>query len=196
MRLDQKLLLENKAWAQQKTTGDESYFVRLAKGQSPSVLWIGCSDSRVPAEDITNSSPGEVFVHRNIANQMFLDDPNASSVVEFAVSVLKVKHIMICGHYECGGMRASLGTDALSGNLAIWLAKIRETCKDDLVSLRKMDDTFHAANLLSERNVLHQVARLKQIACVQQAMAERGLLVHGWVFDMNSGLLKDLTPSK
>jgi len=196
VRFDQKLLLENKAWASQKTLGDTDYFLRLSKGQSPSVLWVGCSDSRVPAEDITNSSPGEVFVHRNIGNQVQKDDPNALSVVEYAVSVLKVRHVVVCGHYECGGMRAALGMDEMSGSLAVWLSKIRRTCENELPSLRVIDDKEHGANLLAEKNVLHQVQNLMSFDFIRKGVTDGSLLLHGWIFDMKSGLLKDLTGTK
>lgn len=192
MKLEEKLLLENRAWAKDKTLGDPDYFERLARGQSPKILWIGCSDSRIPAEDITNSGPGDIFVHRNIANQVDLDDPNVSSVIEYAVTVLKVDHVIVCGHHECGGMRAALSKTRLSGHLESWLAKIRAHSKKSVAELREIEDEQAAANQLSERNVVQQVRTLLEYDCVVRAKEERNLTVHGWMFNMSTGLLQEL----
>lgn len=188
----EKLLVENQAWAQEKLDADPAFFERLSKGQSPEFLWIGCSDSRVPAEDITNSEPGEIFVHRNVANLVVNTDLNLLSVLEFAVNVLKVKHIIVCGHYSCGGVKAAMSQQHI-GLINKWLRNIKDTYRIHRDELAGIEDSEVLADRMVELNVKEQVRNLAKTSIVQKAWKkERRPLLHGWVYGLNDGLLKPL----
>jgi len=185
------LKLNNIEWAKAKVAQDPDFFKRLSKQQQPEYLWIGCSDSRVPANEIVGLAPGELFVHRNIANVVVHTDFNCMSVIQFAVEVLKVKHIIVCGHYGCGGVRASLGHDEV-GLVDSWLRNIKDIYfnnKDKLVELPEEDKV----NRLCELNVISQVFNVAKTKMAQHAW-DRGqpLSIHGWIYDIEDGLIKDL----
>lgn len=189
----EKLLLENKAWAQEVKSRDPDFFKRLAKDQRPEFLWIGCSDSRVPAETIVNAEPGEIFVHRNIANQVIATDFNSLSVLQYAIAVLKVKHVIVCGHYNCGGVKASL--EPQHSNLVItnkWLMHIKDTYRlhyDELENLSTQEQT----DRLVELNIIEQVHTLAHLSIVQTAWRlEQRPTLHGWVYGLHDGLIKEL----
>lgn len=187
-----KLLLANKAWAKSKTFLDPKYFADLALDQKPDYLWVGCSDSRVPPSEITGTDPGEMFVHRNIANQVSPTDLNFLSVVQYAVVALKVKHIIVCGHYNCGGVKASFAPPPLK-DVAQWIGPIGETLRFHRAEVDGIADESARVNRLVELNVLQQLENLQKIPCIQEAWktgpAPR---LHGWVYDLHSGLLKSL----
>jgi len=192
MELYKKLLLANKAWSKEKLELDSDYFTELSKGQEPSFLWIGCSDSRVPIETVTGAKPGEIFVHRNIANLICPDDINVLSVVEYAVNVLKVGHVVVCGHYGCGGARAALANQSL-GLLDNWIGRIQCTHKNHQEEIDKHQDIEDKTNSLVEFNVKAQVENLISLEPIQRAWEERQApRIHGWVFDLGTGLLKEL----
>jgi len=187
-----KLLMANRAWALDKRETEPEFFESISQGQSPDFLWIGCSDSRVPAEEITGAQPGEIFVHRNIANLFIPSDINVSSVVEYAVTVLKVKHIILCGHYGCGGVRAAL-TQQTTGVLDQWLSSIKGTYSKNLEQLKSLSEEEQWARMV-EINVEHQVQRLSLNSTLQEAwkMGSR-ITLHGWVFDLGTGLIKTIS---
>lgn len=181
----------NKVWIQNKLSLNKDYFTDLAKGQNPEFLYIGCSDSRVTAEDIMGVQPGEVFVHRNIANLVNTVDLNVMSVINYAVRHLEVNHVVVCGHYFCGGVKAAMQATDM-GILNPWLRNIRDVYrlhKEELNSINNEDERY---NRLIELNVQEQCVNLIKTAAIQKAHKERGILVHGWVFDVHSGELKDL----
>ena len=182
---------KNKKWIAEKLEIDPSYFEKLSKGQKPEILYIGCSDSRVTAEDILGANPGEIFIHRNIANMVISIDLNVMSVINYAVRHLKVKHIVVCGHYECGGVRASLESVDL-GLLNPWLRNIRDVYRLHYQELDAIEDNQKRFNRLVELNVQEQCVNLIKTAAVQEAYKERGLTVHGWVFDIYTGKIVDL----
>ncbi len=182
---------KNKKWIAEKLEIDPSYFEKLSKGQKPEILYIGCSDSRVTAEDILGANPGEIFIHRNIANMVISIDLNVMSVINYAVRHLKVKHIVVCGHYECGGVRASLESVDL-GLLNPWLRNIRDVYRLHYQELDAIDDNQKRFNRLVELNVQEQCVNLIKTAAIQEAYKERGLTVHGWVFDIYTGKIVDL----
>ncbi|RAK02362.1 carbonic anhydrase [Larkinella arboricola] len=187
----EKVFENNQKWVAEKLAIDENYFTNLAKGQSPEFLYIGCSDSRVTAEDIMGVQPGDVFVHRNIANLVNNVDLSVMSVLNYAVRHLKVNHVVVCGHYNCGGVKAAMQPVDL-GILNPWLRNIRDVYrwhKDELNAIEDLDVRY---NRLVELNVEEQVTNLIKTAAVQEAFRERGLRVHGWVFDIASGKLIDL----
>ena len=187
----EQVFVNNEKWIQEKLAANKDYFQELAKGQAPEFLYIGCSDSRVTAEDIMGVQPGEVFVHRNIANLVNSVDLNVMSVLNYAVRHLKVNHIVVCGHYYCGGVKAAMQPSDL-GILNPWLRNIRDVYrlhKEELNAIGNEDERY---NRLIELNVQEQCINLIKTAAVQQAHKERGLLVHGWVFDIRSGKLIDL----
>ena len=187
-----KLLLANKAWAQDKLDLDEEYFNTLAKDQKPLFLWIGRADSRVPAEEVTNTQPGEVFVHRNVANLVVHTDMNLLSVLQYAVEVLKVKHVIVCGHYGCGGVKAAMGNSDL-GLINKWLRNIKEVYSKHIGELKSIQDEGKKFDRLVELNVEEQVKNLSKTTIVQRAWANRELPhLHGWVFDMRTGLIKEI----
>ena len=190
MSLD-KVFQNNEKWIKEKLALNPNYFDELGKGQTPELLYIGCSDSRVTAEDLMGLGPGDVFVHRNIANMVSGTDLNVMSVVEFAVEHLKVKHVIVCGHYACGGVKAAMQSADL-GILNPWLRNIRDVYRlhrNELNAIENEDDKY---DRLVELNVQEQCVNLIKTAAVQKAYRARGLKVHGWVFDVHTGKLIDL----
>lgn len=181
----------NKKWIENKLAINENYFEELSIGQSPEFLYIGCSDSRVSAEEMMGVKPGEVFVHRNIANLVNNVDMNVMTVVNYAVKTLGVKHIVVCGHYNCGGIKAAMERQDL-GILNPWLRNIRDVYRLHKDELNKIKDEKERYNRLVELNVQEQCINLIKTSAVQKAHFERGLTLHGWVFDMHSGKLIDL----
>jgi carbonic anhydrase len=190
MDLD-KVFENNQKWIQDKLKSDTHFFDNLGKGQSPELLYIGCSDSRVTAEDLMGLGPGEVFVHRNIANMVISIDLNVMSVVDYAVGYLKVNHIVVCGHFACGGVKAAMQSADL-GILNPWLRNIRDVYRIHRKELNTIEDEEKKYDRLVELNVQEQCINLIKTAAVQKAYRDRGLRVHGWVFDVHSGRLVDL----
>ncbi|WP_223032464.1 carbonic anhydrase [Hanstruepera marina] len=190
MNID-KAFDNNKTWIKEKLSIDSNYFDELGKGQSPDLLYIGCSDSRVTAEELMGAEPGEVFVHRNIANMVSGTDLNAMSVVEYAVSHLKVNHVVVCGHYACGGVKAAMQSADL-GVLNGWLRNIRDVYRLHKDELNAIQNDERKYDRLVELNVKEQCVNLIKTAAVQKAYRDRGLKVHGWVFDVHTGKLIDL----
>lgn len=188
----QKLLQGNKLYAETKKFQDPDYFNKLSKGQTPNYLWIGCSDSRVPANEVTSTQSGEIFEHRNIANLVAHTDSNVLSVLEYAVKFLKVKHIIVCGHYGCGGIDTAM-TNTYHGYVDNWLRSIKDVYHRNSIELEAIQDPHQRANRLTELNVIEQVRNLAKTPIVQQAWAERELHLHGWVYGMQNGLVKDLS---
>lgn len=192
----QQLLENNKAWARGVVASDPEYFSRLARQQSPQYLWIGCSDSRVPANQITGLAPGEVFVHRNIANVVVHTDLNCLSVIQFAVDILKVRHIILCGHYGCSGVHAAMTRHriGLSDN---WLRHVQDVAGKHAAELAGFAHEEPRHRRLCELNVEEQVRNISQCTAVQEAW-ERGqaLEVHGWIYDLKDGLIRDLRVSR
>lgn len=186
-----KIFENNAKWIEEKLALDSDYFENLSKGQSPEILYIGCSDSRVTAEDLMGVQPGEVFVHRNIANMVISIDMNVMSVINYAVRHLKVKRIVVCGHYYCGGVKAAMQPTDL-GILNPWLRNIRDVYRLHKTELNSIADESTRYNRLIELNVQEQCINLIKTAAVQEAYKERGLTVHGWVFDVHTGRLIDL----
>jgi len=182
----------NRCWAADKKAQDPDFFVKLSAGQNPEYLWIGCSDSRIPAEQITGLEPGDAFVHRNIANLVCNTDLNVMSVITYAVEHLKVKHIVVCGHYGCGGVKAAMTAKDL-GLLNPWLRNIRDVYRLHEKELDAIKDDDARYNRLVELNVYEQCRNVVKTASVQQSFAKNKFpIVHGWVFGFNDGLLKDL----
>lgn len=191
-----KLLLGNKAWVAEKLAVSTDYFERTATTQSPTYMWIGCSDSRVPAEDVTGSEPGELFVHRNIANLVIHTDFNVMSVVQFAVEVLEVKHIIVCGHYGCGGVYNAMSNRSF-GLINKWLRHIKDVYRNHRRDLETIGDQTRRLEKLVEYNVAEQVRNLAETSIVQQAWAKHQRpYLHGWVYDMRTGGLKELALMK
>ncbi|MBU2571497.1 MAG: carbonic anhydrase [Gammaproteobacteria bacterium] len=194
MKSFEKLLMENKKWASDKQKIDPNFFKHLAKEQKPEFLWIGCSDSRVPAELIVNAEPGEMFIHRNIANQMVATDFNCLSVLQYAVAVLKVKHIIVCGHYNCGGVKAALNnqsTDLVLTNK--WLMHIKNVYRLHQKEVNALATEQERIDRLVELNVIEQVKTLAYTSIIQQAWHEESRpIIHGWVYGLSDGLLKTL----
>ncbi len=185
-------IFENNAqWIQQKLAADPEYFHKLNLGQAPEYLYIGCSDSRVTAEEIMGLAPGEVFVHRNIANLVVNNDLNGQAVIHFAVRHLKVKHIIISGHYNCGGVKASMQPDDL-GILNPWLRNIRDVYRMYQEELDAIEDYTERNDRLVELNVIEQVTNVLKLKVVQQARKERDIQIHGWIFDFKTGKLKNM----
>ncbi len=181
----------NKKWVSQKLQTNPGYFKQLAEGQKPSILYIGCSDSRVSAEELMGLSPGEVFVHRNIANMVPNTDLNVMSVINYAVRYLKVQHVVVCGHYRCGGVKAAM-EHADMGLLNPWLRNIRDVYRTHQEELDAINNTEKRYDRLVELNVMEQCINIIKTAVVQRAHHERGVLVHAWVFDIKTGKLNDL----
>jgi carbonic anhydrase len=188
-----RLLLANQAWIQEKISMKPDFFTEIAKDQQPEFLWIGCSDSRVPAEDITGTEPGEIFVHRNVANIVHYTDLNLLSVTQYAVEYLKVKHIIVCGHTGCGGVRASM-THQSFGSLNKWLRTLKDVYQRNHIELELLsmaDD--RRLNRLVELNVMEQVQNLAKTSIVQQSWYKsKAPKIHGWVYDMKTGLIRDI----
>lgn len=187
-----KLLENNKEWVARKTEQDPDYFNRLANGQKPPVLWIGCSDSRVPANEIIGAEPGEVFVHRNIANMVVHSDMNLLSVLDYAVNVLQVKHIIVCGHYGCGGVQTAM-TNKHIGIIDNWIRHIKDVYRFHQKELNEIEDEKARFNRFVELNVMEQVLDLAKTSIVQGAWESgQEVHVHGWVYDVKDGLINDL----
>jgi len=192
MQQYQKLLLENKAWAKEKVEDDKDFFLRLKDVQNPHFLWIGCSDSRVPANEITNTDPGDIFVHRNIANMVVHTDMNLLSVLQYAVEALKVDHIIVCGHYGCGGVKAAMGNKNL-GLINKWLRNIKDVYRNNRTEVDSQSTEEERTNRLVELNVKEQVLNLAKTSIVQNAWRGRQKpYLHGWVYNLKDGLIKDL----
>ena len=187
-----KILDNNKEWVEQQLAVDENYFEDLSKGQTPPLLWIGCSDSRVPANEIIGAKPGEVFVHRNIANMVVHTDMNMLSVLDYAVNVLKVKHVLVCGHYGCGGIKAAMGNSSI-GIIDNWIRHIKNVYRLHNEYLNSIQDEDKRFNTFVEINVKEQVFDLAKTSIVQSAWKnEQELTLHGWVYGLNSGFVTDL----
>ncbi len=185
-----KLLLENKAWATQQVKKDPEFFSRLLDIQTPEFLWIGCSDSRVPADKITGTQPGEIFVHRNIANMVVHTDINLLSVLEYAVVVLKVKHIIVCGHYGCGGIRAAMENHSL-GIINKWLRNIKDVYFKHREEINQEKNDVAKTNKLVELNVQEQILNLAKTSIIQKAWKyDQRPHLHGWVYGLNDGIIK------
>jgi len=190
--LYQKLINGNKKYAMEKRFDDPEYFKTLSLGQKPDYLWIGCSDSRVPANEVTGTQSGEIFVHRNIANVVIHTDFNVMSVLDYAVNVLKVKHIIVCGHYGCGGVRAAL-TNNMYGFVDSWLRHIKDVYHLHQSELNAITDEDKRADRLTELNVIEQVRKLAQTKIVQNAWHNKqALQLHAWVYGLNNGLITEL----
>jgi carbonic anhydrase len=194
MKSYEKLLLENRAWADEKKLQEPDYFERLAADQKPEFLWIGCADSRVPADTIVNAEPGVIFAHRNIANQIIATDFNCLSVIQYAVQVLKVQHVIVCGHYSCGGVRAAMNPQEPSFTLLNkWLLHVKDIYRLHRAELDAIESIADRADRLVEINVIEQVRRLSHTSIIQQAWRnEHKPTLHGWVYALNDGLLKQL----
>jgi carbonic anhydrase len=191
-RLDH-LLENNRLWAQSMVAQSPDYFERLVKQQTPEYLWIGCSDSRVPANQITGLAPGEVFVHRNVANVVVHTDFNCLSVLQYAVEVLKVKHIIVCGHYGCGGVRAA-GRNSQLGLIDNWLRHVRDVAYKYQELLDSVTDEEQRDRKLCELNVIEQAYNVCHTSIIQNAwQREQELVIHGWVYDLQDGILRDLS---
>jgi carbonic anhydrase len=186
-----RLLEGNKLWAQTKKFSDPDYFKKLSLGQKPQYLWIGCSDSRVPANEVTNTVSGEVFVHRNIANLALHTDINLLSVLDYAVTILGVSHIIVCGHYGCGGIKAAMTNESF-GFVETWLRNIKEVYAKYEGELDSISNLDLRADRLTELNVIEQVKNLAKTKAVQRAWKERSLQIHGWVYGLDNGMIKEL----
>lgn len=194
MKSFDELLTNNKEWAAKKLVTDPEYFQRLSEDQKPNFLWIGCSDSRVPAELVVKAKPGEIFVHRNIANQVITTDFNGLSVLQYAVQALKVKHVVVCGHYNCGGIKAALNKQSFDLQITNkWLMHIKDVYrlhKDEIEALPSYDEKV---NRLVELNVIEQVNNLANTSIIQQAWREQQMpVLHGCVYGLKDGLIKNL----
>ena len=186
-----QIFKNNEAWVKEKLKLDSDYFKTLSEGQTPEILYIGCSDSRITAEELMGAKPGEVFIHRNIANLVTNLDVSAMSVINYAVSILNVNHVIICGHYGCGGVKAAMESKD-RGVLNLWLRNIRDVYRIHRDELNNIDDEEEKYKRLVELNVQEQCVNVIKTSDVQIANRERGLTVHGWVVDMRSGKLIDL----
>ncbi|MDR7371399.1 carbonate dehydratase [Flavobacterium aquidurense] len=187
-----QILDNNKEWVEKSLALDPNYFADLAKGQTPPLLWIGCSDSRVPANEIIGAKPGEVFVHRNIANMVIHSDMNMLSVLDYAVNVLKVKHVIVCGHYGCGGVKAAMGNQSI-GIIDNWIRHIKDVYRLHDRYLDSIQDETQRFNTFVEINAKEQVFDLAKTSIVQGAWKNgQDLTLHGWVYGLNSGFVTDL----
>lgn len=190
MQAYERLLLENKAWAKEKVSDDPDYFHRLAHIQTPEFLWIGCSDSRVPANEITGTQPGEIFVHRNVANMVVHTDLNLLTVLDYAVNHLKVKHIIVCGHYNCGGVKAAM-TNHNFGIINKWLRNIKDVYRIHREEVENIQSEEERTNRMVELNVQEQVINLAKTSIVQKAWKQdQRPHLHGWVYGLKDGLIK------
>lgn len=187
-----QLLDNNKTWVANKLEADPLFFDKLANGQQPPILWIGCADSRVPANEIIGAQPGEVFVHRNIANMVIHSDMNMLSVLDYAVNVLKVKHVIVCGHYGCGGVKAAMGSETY-GLIDNWIRHIKDVYRFHHQELNLITDEKERFNRFVELNTIEQVHDLAKTSIVQNAWKSgQTLSLHGWVYGVGSGVIKDL----
>ncbi len=190
MHTYEKLLLENKAWAEEQKLTNPSFFKELEAQQAPEFLWIGCSDSRVPANQITATQPGEIFVHRNIANLVVNTDINMLSVLQYAVEVLKVKHVIVCGHYGCGGVKAAMGQHHF-GIINHWLKNIKDVYRMHREEIDRLGTEEERVNRLTEINVTEQVFNLAKTSIIQKAWKqEQRPHLHGWVYGLSNGIIK------
>jgi carbonic anhydrase len=193
----EKLLQENKAWAAGKKDIDPEYFDRLSHLQTPEFLWIGCSDSRVPANEITGTQPGEIFVHRNVANLVINNDVNLLSVLDYAVNYLEVKHIIVCGHYGCGGIKSAITNNDFKAVLNMWLRNIKDVYRIHRGELEAISDAEAKENRLVELNVMEQVFNLSKTSTVQRAWKNKKQPdLHGWVYGLKDGLIKPVCEMK
>jgi carbonic anhydrase len=187
----EKLLKSNKEWAAGINADDPKYFERLSQLQTPEFLWIGCSDSRVPANEITGTQPGEIFVHRNVANLVINNDVNLLSVLDFAVNQLKVRHVIVCGHYGCGGIKAALTNHDMKAVLNMWLRNIKDVYRIHRTELDAINEDEAKANRLVELNVQEQIFNLAKTSTIQRAWKnEKRPHLHGWVYGLRDGLIK------
>ena len=192
MTLDKQLLENNQKWVEAKLSEDKDFFTKLASGQKPPVLWIGCADSRVPANEITGTQPGEVFVHRNIANMVVHTDMNMLSVLDYAVNILKVKHVIVCGHYGCGGVLAAMD-DNQYGLVDNWIRHIKDVYRMHKTELDGIEDKQARADRFVELNVIEQVHDLSTTSIIRNARSkDDSPKLHGWVYGLKDGLIKDL----
>ncbi len=192
MRALENLFTNNRAWAEEMTRQDPAFFARLAQQQAPRYLWIGCSDSRVPANQIVGLLPGDMFVHRNVANVVVHTDLNCLSTIQFAVDVLRVEHIIVCGHYGCGGVLAALRDDRL-GLIDNWLRNVQDVRWKHGAEVDALADEPSRHNRLCELNVLEQVTNVKKTTIVRDAWARgQALSIHGWIYDIRDGLLREV----
>ncbi|MFC1225413.1 carbonate dehydratase [Pedobacter sp. BG31] len=186
------LLQGNKDWVKDTIDNDPEFFDKLSAGQSPPVLWIGCSDSRVPANQITNTKPGDIFVHRNIANVVVHTDMNLLSVLDYSINVLKVKHVIVCGHYGCGGVKAALGNKQV-GIIDNWLRNIRDVYRTHEREMATIKDPDQRFDRLVELNAIEGAANVANTSIVQSAWASgQELAVHAWVYSLKTGIIKDM----
>jgi carbonic anhydrase len=187
-----KILDNNKQWVENQLQLDPNYFKDLSQGQNPPLLWIGCSDSRVPANEIIGAKPGEVFVHRNIANMVVHSDMNMLSVLDYAVNALKIKHVIVCGHYGCGGIKAAMGNNSI-GIIDNWIRHIKDVYRLHHAELNAIENETDRFNRFVEVNVIEQVCDLAKTSIVQSAWKSgQELTLHGWVYGLNSGFVTDL----
>lgn len=195
MDIYRSLLEGNRKWVQEKLDENPDFFENLAKGQHPQVLWIGCSDSRVPANEITRTQPGDIFVHRNIANMVVHSDMNMLSVLDYAVNVLKVRHVIVCGHYGCGGVKAAMGNNQ-NGLVDNWLRHIKDVYRLHARELDNIQDEEERFKRFTELNVIEQVFDLSKTSIIQNSWRERKTpIIHGWIYDIRTGIIKDLEVS-
>jgi carbonic anhydrase len=193
----ERLLEENKQWASDKVARDPHYFGRLAHLQKPEFLWIGCSDSRVPANEITNTQPGEIFVHRNVANLVINTDVNLLAVLDYAVTHLKVKHVIVCGHYGCGGIKAAMTKTDYKPVLNMWLRNIKDVIRHHRDELERIPDEEARVDRLVELNVQEQVYNLAKTTIIQRCwMQEQRPDLHGWVYGLKDGIIKPVYEMK
>ena len=191
------LLQDNKAWAAEKIANDPQFFKNLLDLQSPEFLWIGCSDSRVPANEITNTQPGEIFVHRNLANLVINTDVNLLSVLDYAVNHLHVKHVIVCGHYGCGGIKASMSKVDYQPVLNMWLRNIKDVHRIHRDELEKIEDEVEKCDRLVELNVQEQIFNLAKTSIIQRAWKkEQRPDLHGWVYGLKDGIIKPVFEMK
>ncbi len=187
----EKLLLANKSWAKEKTIDDPDFFSRQIDTQNPDFLWIGCSDSRVPPNEITQTKPGEIFIHRNVANLVVNTDVNLLSVLTYAVEHLKVKHVIVCGHYGCGGVNAAMTNTDFKPVLNMWLRNIKDVYRIHKAELDAIADNTERSNRLTELNVKEQLLNLSKTSVIQKAWKERNAPdLHGWIYQLENGLIK------
>jgi carbonic anhydrase len=197
MKSYEKLLQENKDWANRKVNIDPQYFDRLSKLQTPEFLWIGCSDSRVPANEITGTAPGEIFVHRNVANLVVNTDVNLLSVLDFAVNYLRVKHVIVCGHYGCGGIKAAITNHDFHALLNMWLRNIKDVYRLHRAELDAITQEEKKEDRLVELNVQEQIFNLAKTSIIQRAwQQEQRPDLHGWVYGLKDGIIKPLVEMK
>jgi len=191
------LLQENRLWAARKLSEDPEYFQRLAHLQTPEFLWIGCSDSRVPANEITGTQPGEIFVHRNVANLVVNTDVNLLAVLDYAVNYLKVKHIIVCGHYGCGGIKAAASKTDFKPVLNMWLRNIKDVYRIHKAEIDSIEDEETRTNRLVELNVQEQIYNLAKTSIIQRCWLEEGRPdLHGWVYGLKDGVINPVCEMK